>query len=410
MVGSKEELPLPNLNDLPDLRFLSELAWPATILLAWFVGEMAYRWLHLPRISAYALIGFALAPTQAGLLPDTQTGSVPLLANMAFALILFECGYRINLRWLRHNPWMAVTSLSEAALTFGAIYGLCMLARQPQFDALMLAALAMASSPATMLRVIHEQHASGQVTERVLHLAAMNCVLAVFVFKVFVGLWVFQTSGSVLNAVYSSLVILLASAAIGWLAGLLLPAMLRVAGRSVPDSTLAFAVGIVCVVALSHSLKLSPVLAALTFGMTARHSRVYPRTSERGFGMLGELLSVLLFAFVASTIEWRQAVAGIGLGLAIVVVRQLAKTLGIGLLAHFSGITWRKGALVGLASMPLSAFVILMLEQTRHMGLDLFDRLTPLAAAALTIEILGPVCVQSALRWARETPQAQEES
>ena len=399
---------MPDLTWLHLSGFVSDLAWPVTILLAWFVGELAYRWLHLPRLSAYAVIGFALAPTQAGLLPSSQSGSVPLLANMAFALILFECGYRINLRWLRHNPWMAVTSLTEAALTFGSIYALCTWAKQGQFASLMLAALAMASSPATMLRVIHEQRASGQVTERVLHLAAMNCVLAVFVFKVILGLLVFETSGNVLDAMYTSLVNLIASAGIGIGAGVLVPAMLRVTKRGGPDSTLAFTVSILCVVALTHSLKLSPVLAALTFGLMARHSRVYPRTSERGFGILGELLTVLLFAFVASTIEWRQAMAGLGLGLAIVVVRQLAKILGIGLLAHFSGISWRKGFLVGMASVPLSAFVILMLEQTRHMGLDLFDQLTPLAAAALTIEILGPVCVQTALRWAREAPDTKE--
>jgi hypothetical protein len=37
-----------------------------------------------------------------------------LLADLAFGLILFELGYRINLRWLRTNPWIGVSSLAEA--------------------------------------------------------------------------------------------------------------------------------------------------------------------------------------------------------------------------------------------------------------------------------------------------------
>jgi carboxylate-amine ligase len=49
--------------------------------------------LGLPRICAYALTGFVLAPAQLGLLPQTQSVTVVLLANMAFSLILFECGY-----------------------------------------------------------------------------------------------------------------------------------------------------------------------------------------------------------------------------------------------------------------------------------------------------------------------------
>jgi hypothetical protein len=36
----------------------------------------------------------------------------------------------------------------------------------------MLASLSMATSPATVVRVINEQRSSGQVTERVLHLCA----------------------------------------------------------------------------------------------------------------------------------------------------------------------------------------------------------------------------------------------
>ena len=64
----------------------------------------------------------------------------------------------------------------------------------------MLASLSMATSPATVVRVINEQNSSGQVTERALHLCALNCVLAVFAFNVIVGLWIFRTSEDVGDA------------------------------------------------------------------------------------------------------------------------------------------------------------------------------------------------------------------
>ena len=74
----------------------------------------------------------------------------------------------------------------------------------PVVASLLLASLAMSTSPAAVMRVINEQRSSGQVTERVMHLTAVNCVLAVFVFKVIVGFWTFQTSGSVWQAVSNS--------------------------------------------------------------------------------------------------------------------------------------------------------------------------------------------------------------
>lgn len=387
---------------------LTDIAWPLTIFIAWVAGEVGYRLVKVPRISVYALVGFILAPTQSGLLPESQSGNMLLLANIAFGLILFECGYRINLHWLRANPWIAVTSLTEAVLTFASIYFLVTWFGQPTSTALLLAALSMATSPATIVRVINEQRSSGQVTERMLHLSAMNCVLAVFVFKVIVGLVVFETSGNVWNAMYSSLVVLAASVLLGTMASVLVSALLRFTRRTSQDSTLAFTMATICLVALAHSLKLSPVLVALTFGLSVRHRRIALSSSQRGFGALGDLMSVLLFVYIASTVEWRQVVAGMGLGLLIIAVRQIAKTAGISLFAHISGISWRKGLFIGVATMPMSAFVILVLEQTRYLGINLVDQLAPLAAAALTVEVLGPVAIRRALIWAREVPDTQE--
>jgi len=386
----------------------NDMAWPLTILLAWIAGEFAYRWLKLPRISAYALVGFILAPSQLGLLPTNQSPTMLLMANIAFGLILFESGYRINLRWLRSNPWIAVASLTEAILTFVCVYFLVVGFGQSTTTALFLAALSMATSPATILRVINEHKSSGQVTERVLHLSVLNCVLAVLVFKVIVGLVIFKTSGSVWDASYSGLFVLITSAALGVTFGVLTPAVLRKTKRISQDGTLAFTISVVFIVALTHSLKLSPVLATLTFGLVARHRRIILNASQRGFGALGDLLSVILFVFIAATIEWKQVVAGVGLGLAIIVVRQLAKVIGIGMFARASGISWRKGALIGMATMPISAFVILVLEQSRYIGINLGGQVAPLAAAALTLEIIGPLFIQRALIWAHEVPETKE--
>jgi Kef-type K+ transport system membrane component KefB len=386
----------------------TDLAWPITILIAWLAGEYGHRWAGLPRISVYAIVGFVLASSQIGLLPQTSSDAMLLLANIAFGLILFESGHRINLRWLRANPWIGVTSLTEATFTFGAVYALVRWFELPSTTALLLAALSMATSPATVVRVINEQRSSGQVTERVLHLSALNSVLAVFVFKVIVGLMVFRTSGNIWQAIYSSLTVLSASMVLGAFLGVAVPALLWAIRRTSQDSTLAFAIAVIFLVTLTHSLKLSPVLATLTFGLVVRHRRIGLSPSQRGFGALGDLLSVLLFVFIAATLEWRQAVAGIGLGFSIIVIRQIAKIAGISTFAHISGISWRKGLLVGMAMTPISAFVILVLEQSRYIGINLVDQLTPLAAAALTLEIFGPILIQRALIWAHEVRETEE--
>ena len=394
---------------MPDLLpIISDLAWPLALAIAWIAGEFGHRWTGLPRISIYGLVGFLLANTQAGLLPRTDSVSIMLLANIAFGLILFELGYRINLRWLRTNPWLGVTSLVEAGGTFAAVYLIAQWFGMPFISSLLLSSLAMATSPAGVLRVVNEQRSSGQVTERILHLSAFNCVLAVFTFKAVVGLWVFQSTGDILHALWNSLIVLLVSAALGGLFGVAVPGLLKKLGNSGRDATVAFAIAVIILVALTHTLKFSPVPAALAFGLMARHRRIALSQAQQNFGALGNLLTVLLFVFMAATLEWPMVMAGAGLALVLMAVRFAVKTAGVVAFARASGITWRKGLLTGMALTPLSAFVILLLEQTRHLGIGLMDELAALAAITLLLEVIGPIVTQWALVLAKEVPDTTE--
>ncbi|PQP01109.1 sodium:proton antiporter [Massilia phosphatilytica] len=387
------------------LSILASLAWPFAITLAWLVGEFGQRWTGLPRISFYGLVGFILAAPQLGVLPRPETGTALLLADVAFGLVLFELGYRINLRWLITNPWIGVTGLFEAGLTFAGVYLVAHVFGAPLIDRLMLASLSMATSPATVVRVINEQKSSGQVTERALHLCALNCVLAVFAFNATVGLWIFRTFEDVGDALWNSLVVLGVSAFTGAVFGLVVPGILRLLGKLAQDATVAFALAVILLVAITYALGLSPVVAALAFGLMARHRRVAFSQAQRNFGALGELLTVVLFVFAASTLDWRRVWAGAALAIALVLVRLLAKTAGVTAFAHLSGISWRKGALTGIALTPLSVFVILLIEHARHAGVQVVEELRAVAAVTMLLEVFGPIILQRALVWAREAPE-----
>jgi Kef-type K+ transport system membrane component KefB len=389
------------------LSILTSLAWPFAITVAWLAGEFGQRWTGLPRISFYGLVGFALASTQLGVLPAPDIGPVLLLADVAFGLILFELGYRINLRWLRANPWIGVAGLVEALATFVAVYFIATAFDIAGITALMLASLSMATSPATVVRVINEQRSSGQVTERALHLSAQNCVLAVFAFNAVVGLWIFRTSDDLGDAIWNSLVALAMSALAGAVFGVLVPAMLRTLGNLRQDATVGFALAVILLVAITYTAHLSPVVATLAFGLTARHRRVAFSQTQRNFGALGELLTVLLFVYAASTLDWRKIVAGATLALVLVGARLVTKTLGVTAFAHLSGMSWRKGALTGLALAPMSVFVILLIEHARFAGVHVVEELRAMAAVTMLLEVFGPIIIQRALVWAREAPESQ---
>jgi Kef-type K+ transport system membrane component KefB len=390
------------------LSLFYQLAWPFALTVAWLAGELLYRLLGLPRIAVYALGGFLFGNVAAGYLPPSEAQAFMLLANLGFGLMLFELGYRINLRWLRNNPWILATSLCESLCTFGAVYFVATCCGSAPLAAGLVAALAMSTSPAGLMRVLNEQGSSGQVTERAMHLSALNCVFAVFMFKVIVGIGVFQTSGDIVHAAWSSLVVLAASSILGAVFGIAVPQWLRAMANATRDATLAFAIAVFLLVVIAHVLKFSPVLAALTFGIVARHRRVALSPAQRNFGVLGDLLSVLLFFFVATTLSWDDVAGGLALALLLVLVRATIKTAVCTAFARVSGITSRKGALTGLALTPMAVFAILLLEDTRRLGVDLLHGLAPLAAIALLLEVAGPLVAQRAVMLAHETRTSQE--
>ncbi len=389
------------------LSILTSLAWPFAVAVAWLAGEFGQRWTGLPRVSFYGLVGFILASSQVGVLPRPDGGAALLLADIGFALMLFELGYRINLRWLRTNPWIGIAGLVEAGATFIAVYYVATTFGSAQLTALMLASLSMATSPATLVRVINEQRSSGQVTERVMHLSALNCVLSVFAFNIVVGFWLFRSSEDLGDATLNSLVVLALSALAGAAAGVVVPGLLRALGNLAQDATVAFALSVILLVAVTYTFQLSPVVATLAFGLTARHRRVAFGQAQRNFGALGELLTVLLFVFAASTLDWREVLAGGALALAIIAVRLVTKTAGVALFSHLSGISWRKGALTGLGLAPLAIFVVLLLEHARQAGMLMAEAVRALAAVILLLELFAPIIVQRSLVWARETAEQQ---
>jgi len=394
------------VNDLPFL--LQSMAWPLVLLLAWFLGERLHESAGVPRVSSYVLVGLVGSLVDLPGLTDAVPG-LPFLANVALSLILFELGYRINLRWFRRNPWLLALGLLESLLTFVAVYLASGWFGLPVDTRLIIAALSVSASPAGIVRVANELRGAGQVTERVLHLCAINCLLSVLALNLVVGYWHLATSGDLVRAAFGSVHVLATSVAVGALPGVAGAWLLRAQRIQERDATLVFALAVVLLTTMAHGLRLSPLLAALAFGVVARERRVHLTSAQRGFGTAGDLLTLFLFVYIASLLDWSALWSGLLLGLVLIAVRTASKVLCNVAAARLSGSTERKGLLTGLALTPMSAFAILLLEQTKLYGFDPARQvLAVLGAMMLLQELLGPLVTQRALMAARETHVTQE--
>lgn len=377
------------------------VAWPLMLLAAWLAGEWVFRHWNLPRVCAYGVVGLVLGGT--GLSQSVASHAAQgFMANVALSLTLFELGYRINPRWFRHNPWLLAAGIAQALLTFGVVFWVAGLFDLAVNHRLVLAALCVASSPAAIMRVTHELRSAGQVTERLLHLCALNCLVAVLLFKLVVGYWHLETSGDLGKAAFSSIYVIGLSLVAGAVFGFVAPLLNRIATSS-QSTTVTFAFLVLLLTGLAQSLHLSPLLAALAFGVIARERRMMLSHAQRNFGALGDVLSVFLFVFIGSLLSWNGLLTGIVLGVAVLAVRSAAHMVVNMGVARVSGTTFRKGALTGLALMPMSAFAVLLLEESRLDGFDLArDSLPVIVGLLVLLDVMGPLVTQRALMLAGE--------
>jgi len=375
--------------------------WGALLLVVGaLAGEVIARNSRLPRLVGYTLAGCAAA--LAGYGPDIPlTGMTRLLVDIALALLLFEIGSRVRLRWLRFNPALLWTSLAEAAAGAAAVFAALLWMGVDMPVAAACAVVSIPSSAAVAGRVALELGAEGQVTDRMILLTALNTLYAVLALTVLRGWWHAGQATDVLGA--------LALLAQSFLGSLLLAAVLAgvvaAAARRLDlrnESAVLLVLGLV-VLALgaARMAQLSTLLVPLLAGMLLRNVTERPWIWPRHFGTAGGVMVLMMFVIVGASWSPAALVAGGLAGLVLVAARAIGKGVMVLALARPAGASARQGLALAVTLTPLSGTALVLLSELHHAGPELAMQVTPIVLSAVAIlELLGPIAVQAALRLA----------
>lgn len=383
---------------------LGPLSWFAVLLVAATAGgELAWRMLRLPRIVGYVIAGMLLGPYGIGIIDHAMHGELRVLVVVALGLLLFELGHRLSVSWLRSNPWLFAASVVEAALTYVASYSVLRACDVDSQVASGAAAIAVSTSPAVVVRLTAELRSQGQVTERLLMLAALNSVYAVLA----VTLWLaWQHTGSMggpiglalqpVYAVCGSVLLAAAGATVlAWLHDALGPAE--------ETDFLVLTGVIVAAIALALALKLSVPLSLLCLGALVKNRDVRLRVLPRYFAATGAIFVVMLFALTGAAIDPALLPAGGLVALAFVGARLAAKVCGVLATAGLADMTRRKGLALGIALAPMSSLAVALAQGSAAVLPGLGSRFLEIVlAAVLLMQVLGPIVAAAALTRAGE--------
>jgi Kef-type K+ transport system membrane component KefB len=378
----------------PDAIFWAGLA----LLAAGLCGELCYRAWHLPRISGYAVIGLIAGAAGSGVIDAESASAARPLLDVALGLLLFELGSRLDLRWIRRNPWLILSSVAEATLTFVLVLTVLLFVHVPVMTAMVLASIAMATSPAMVIQLKTELRAEGQVTQRLMTLTALNSMYAVVIEKLASG-WLHQEIyGNVFATILQPLYLLVGSLILAYLLARTCTFFYRRVNMQDEHSFVALFGLVLLAIAIAHVFKLSTILALLAAGIIVKNLEARPQLWPQHFGTAGWLLTVILFVLTLTTFEWRDIALGGVAACGLIVARLIGKMVGVLIFAKPSGLNWKQGAALGLSLSPMSALAYLLVDDTY----TLYPNFDPMLRAVImcsivVLQLVGPWLVYRSL-------------
>jgi len=390
---------------------LPTVQWALLLAVATVAGYLVQRHSGLPKVVGYSLVGtiVGLAGFEGAVWPLQGIGL--FLVELAVAVVLFEAGGRIPLRWFRHNPMVLVQSIAESVLTYFSVYWVMLWLDVPAHAAGPLAIVALAASPAVLTRVVSDTRAAGPVTERAIVLATLSSLYALALGSAQAGL-IQRPATSLLGQVYPVLVVLGVSVAVGALLSLLMRLALRVMSPTSENTAILLLALIAASTVVAAHMGGSAPLAALLGGMLLKQLHPRPWAWPRQMGTASSLLTMLMFVLVSTVAaqgEWNAPVATS----VVALMRLLAKAVGVGVGNVGSGASWRQAFWVGCAMTPMSAIALLVASQFVVASSTTGELIARIALPAiLVMEMLGAVIATYAIYRAGESakpwpPQAE---
>ena len=378
------------------------------ILVGVAFGELA-RLIRLPSITGQILAGVLIGKGGFDLFSHESLQGLAPLTHFALGLIAVTVGAHLNFSRLRNaGRRLLVLLIAEItitpALVFFALWGL---AGATPSQAVLLAAVSIATAPATVIMLVKETRSKGVFVKTLIGAVALNNMACIFLFEVarsVVGHWQRGNEGFRLD-LQEPLFELLVAFAIGGSVAIAMNFLGRLALRPERLATGAVA-ALVLTVGLSMSFDVSPLLACLFLGIIQTNiTTTRSHLVDSIFADFEPAILTVFFTLAGIHISFEHAASAGWAAVLLFAARFLGKLVSGDVAMRLAHATDKVRANLGMALIPQAGvavgLVLVLQEDPAFSALaDLF------AAIVLTVvtanEIVGPICTRLALQRAGE--------
>ncbi len=390
---------LENLAFMPHFPLhLNSLFLFGTILLLGLIGGEVIKYgRYFPSIIGFIAIGYLAGPGGLDIANKTVLANTRIFVDISLSLILFELGRNLSFAWLRNDRGLLATSITESLLTLLSVFSVLYFVFDLAWTSSLIAAIiAIATSPAIVMMVANDLRAEGPVTRRALILTSLNNLIALTLFILVLPLtekipptaftFILYSGYRLLGSILLGLLVFLATVQIGKLIG------------KEKESQFVLIVGsVVLTIGCAYMLKLPSMMSLFILGMAVRNFDYKHILMELDFGWLARLFFILLFVVTGVQLNlkglWEASLA-VGLFL---LVRLVAKTVGICLFAKSNRMTQKQTIALSLALFPMAGVALGMSNILSDFNPEFSQRTLEIVSAVIAIlNIIGPIFTQIA--------------
>ncbi|MFP4179177.1 MAG: cation:proton antiporter [Spirochaetaceae bacterium] len=388
-----------------------------------FFGKFT-KYVRLPSIIGFMVVGVLLGPSLLGLLSEELQGRLGFITEIALGFVAVSIGLELKMSILKQQGWgILVIILAEILLAFVLVTGAIYLLTGDLALGLILGAIAPASAPAGTVAIIQEYKARGSLTKALYTVVGFDDGLGIILFgfaaafsRSIVEQSVSGHSESFLSLMTPPLVEVLVSIAVGVAAAVFFSALARKLKSSRDIFILLFSV-VLLSVGISVSLHASLILANMVLGFVVvnTQSKTLLKKMEEELSYVMPLLFVLFFVLAGANLHVA-ALPSLGLiGLVYVLSRSAGLIGGAALGAAVAraepkirkylgmGILSQAGVAIGLALIVKHEF-----SSLGTWGAEIGSTvITTVTGTCIFFELIGPIFTKIGLQKAGEIPEAK---
>lgn len=368
-------------------------------------GALAKR-IRLPSVTGQILAGLCLGPVFHVFSHATVADFTPVI-DFALGLMAVAVGSHLNFARLRSAARrLGLLILAEATITPALVYGAVVFAGDVNWTtALILAAIAVSTAPATILAIVKETRSKGVFVKTLIAAVALNNIVCIGLFEfahtAALGSLDAASGASTWSFVLAPLEQLAYSVLLGGGMGCILVVLTRHVVRT--DRVTAFSlIAVLLTAGLADQLGVSPLLACMFLGIAL--ANLTPDKEEIGhqvFENFEAAIFAIFFTLAGMELNFDYAAEAGALAIAVFVARGAGKLVAGRFAMSFANTTDRVRRNLGLALLPQAGLAVgLMLIVTED---PLFPQamrdviLATVLTSVMLAELVGPICTRIAL-------------